>query len=59
MKNTTRTELIKIDEAMREFMRALSNLTKEDEKVDVMMGIRHSYLHIAHAQLYLEELIGE
>jgi hypothetical protein len=59
MKNTTRAELIKIDDAMRTFMRALSDLTKTEEKKDTMMSIRRSYLHLAHAQLYLEELIGE
>jgi hypothetical protein len=52
MKNTTRAELIKIE-------RALSDLTKTEEKKDTMMSIRRSYLHLAHAQLYLEELIGE
>lgn len=59
MKNTTRAELIKIDDALRTFMRALSELTRKDEKKEIMMGIRKSYLHIAHAQLHLEELIGE
>lgn len=59
MKNTTRTVLIKVDDSMRELMRALSDLTKEEEKKDTMMQIRRAYLHTAHAQLYLEEMIGE
>lgn len=59
MKTTLRTELMKIDEELRTLMGRFATVMAEEAKSDVVTKIRRSYLHVAHAQLYTEELVGE